>query len=50
MMDLLLTPEGEYVFLESNTKGMHGEVASGGHDVMGAIVDLLLDPEAHRLR
>jgi hypothetical protein len=50
MMDLLLTPEGEYVFLESNTKGMHGEVESGGHDVMGAIVDLLLDPETHRLR
>ncbi len=50
MMDLLLTPEGEYVFLESNTKGMHGEVAAGGHDVMGAIVDLLLDPDSHRLR
>ncbi len=50
MMDLLLTPGGDYVFLESNTKGMHGEVASGGHDVIGAIADLLLDPDTHRLR
>jgi hypothetical protein len=49
MIDLLLTPGGEYVFLESNTKGMHGEVEFGGHDVIGAIADLLIDPEANRL-
>jgi hypothetical protein len=50
MMDLLLLPDGTYVFLESNTKGMHGEVEHGGHDVMGAVVDLLLDPDRYRLR
>lgn len=49
MIDLLLTPQGDYVFLESNTKGMHGEVEFGGHDVIGAIVDLLIDPEENRL-
>lgn len=49
MIDLLLTPAKDYVFLESNTKGMHGEVEFGGHDVMGAVVDLLLDPQANRL-
>lgn len=50
MMDLLLTPDGEYVFLENNPKGMHGEVDSGGHDVIGAVADLLMEPDAHRLR
>jgi len=49
MMDLLLTGDGEYVFIECNTKGMHGEVEAGGHDVIGAVVDLLLDPEGLRL-
>lgn len=49
MIDLLLTPGGEYVFLECNTKGMHGEVEYGGHDVIGAVVDLLLDPDANKL-
>lgn len=50
MMDLLLTPDGEYVFLENNPKGMHGEVVAGGHDVLGALAALLMDPDAHRLR
>lgn len=50
MLDLLLMPSGEYVFLENNPKGMHGEVESAGHDVIGAVADLLMDPETNRLR
>jgi len=49
MMDLLLLPDGEYVFLENNTHGMYGEVESGGHDVMGAVADLLIKPDELRL-
>jgi hypothetical protein len=49
MFDLARTPDGEYVFLEANTKGMFGEVGLGGHDAIGAMADLLLDPEAHKL-
>lgn len=50
MLDFLLTPEGEYVFLECNPKGMHGEVDAGDHDVIGAIADLLVDPDGLQLR
>lgn len=50
MMDLALDARGEYVFIESNVKGMPGEVEQGGHDVIGAVVDLLLDPERLALR
>lgn len=49
MMDLLLTADGEYVFLENNSKGMHGEVEQGGHQVIAAIADLLLDPDHLKL-
>lgn len=50
MFDFLLTSDGQYVFLEVNPKGMHGEVDAGGHDVIGAIADLLVDPERLKLR
>jgi D-alanine-D-alanine ligase-like ATP-grasp enzyme len=49
MMDLLLVPGDEYVFLENNTHGMYGEVNAGGHDVMGAVADLLMNPEELKL-
>lgn len=50
MMDFALDARGEYVFIESNVKGMPGEVEQAGHDVTGAVVDLLLDPERLMLR
>ena len=49
MMDLLLLENGEYIFLENNTHGMYGEVESGGHDVMGAVADLLINPDELKL-
>jgi glutathione synthase/RimK-type ligase-like ATP-grasp enzyme len=49
MMDLGVTPDGEYFFFENNPKGMPGEVGRGGHDVAGAIADLLLNPEENKL-
>lgn len=48
-IDLILTPEGEYVFLEINPNGQWGfiELATG-YPIGEAVTDLLLGPEESR--
>lgn len=41
--DLICTPEGRWMFLETNPSGEWDWIQASGHDVAGALADLLLD-------
>jgi hypothetical protein len=49
MIDLLRRDDGEIVFLEANPHGMFGELRQAGHDPVGLIADVLIDPATQAL-